>query len=104
MSLPQSHRLAYKIHTPAELQQLGSQMLDSEGFCGCGRLITRLEGKFLLAAVMPSKSMTTLAAWCQPCAQSINAVLLRLHKKTRFMDNTESVPGPQVPRITKPIG
>ena len=103
MTLPQSHRLAYKIHCPAELQQLGSQMLDSEGFCGCGRLIARLEGKFLLAAVMPSAAVTTLAAWCQPCAQTINATLLRL-KKTGFMDKTESVPGAQVPRIVKPIG
>ena len=103
MTLPVSHRLAYKIHLPIEMQQLGSQMLDSEGFCACGRLITRWEGKFLLAAVMPSVAETTLAAWCQPCAQVINATLKRLHK-TSFMDKTESVPSAQVPKIVRPIG
>lgn len=83
-------RLAYKIRLPVELQQLANMMLDQEGFCACGRLIGRWEGKFLLAAVMPSKEMTTLAAYCQPCSQQLNATLIRL-SKVKYMDKTEAV-------------
>lgn len=93
-------RLAYKTPTPRALQQLGSQMLDMEGFCACGRLIGRLEGKFLLAAVMPSKVVTTLAAYCQPCSQVIQSTLVSLHK-TQYTDKTEAVNPLVVPRTNK---
>jgi hypothetical protein len=102
MTLPQSHRLAYKLRLPLEMQQLGNQMLDAEGFCACGRLIHRLEGKFLLAAVMPSKEMTTLAAYCQPCSQVIQRCLLGL-RQVNFMDKREALPGATVPHIIKPV-
>lgn len=94
-------RLAYKIHSPPEFQQLTSQMLEMEGFCICGRLIQRLEGKFILAAVTPSNGMTAVAAYCQPCSQVLNRALLGL-RKVSFMDNTESIPGPLVPRNERP--
>ena len=97
-----SVRLAFKIRTPADLQQLGSHMLDMEGFCICGRLIGRWEGKFLLAAVMPSKEFTTLAAYCQPCSQVINQALVNLRKGTYF-DKTESIPANTVPRKSNPV-
>lgn len=84
-------RLAYKLRLPLEMQQLGNQMLDSEGFCVCGRLISRLEGKFLLAAVVPSQFTTILAAYCQPCSQVINRTLKSL-RSANYMDKTESVP------------
>lgn len=98
--MPDSIRLAFKIQNPRELQQLGNHMLDMEGFCQCGRLIKRLEGKFLLAAVMPSKAMTTLAAYCQPCSQTIQATLVSL-RKMQYTDDTEAVDPLTVPRLNK---
>lgn len=97
-----TERLAFKTRLSPEIQQLGSQMLDMEGFCTCGRLIGRWEGKFLLAAVMPSKEMTTLAAYCQPCSQVINATLIRL-RKVSYTDKTESVSPQSVQRNNHPI-
>lgn len=101
--MPDHQRLAFKLHLPIEMQQLGLQMLDMEGFCQCGRLITRWEGKFLLAAIMPSKEMTTLAAYCQPCAQTINAVLVGL-RKSAYVDKTEAVAPLTVPRNNQTVG
>lgn len=98
-----THRLAYKLRLPIEMQQLANQMLDTEGFCACGRLIGRWEGKFLLAAVMPSKEMTTLAAYCQPCSQMINGVLIKI-KKTSYTDKTEAVYPLSVPRKITDVG
>ena len=94
-------RLAFKLRMPAEMQQLASQMLDMEGFCICGRLIARLEGKFLLSAVMPSVGFTTLAAYCQPCAQILNRCLLGL-KKASYIDGTESMDPQYIPRNERP--
>lgn len=101
--MPDRVRLAFKLHLPAEMQQLASQMLDMEGFCHCGRLITRWEGKFILAAVVPSKETTIVAAYCQPCAQIINQALHSLRKAT-YVDKTEAINPLQVPRQFKDIG
>lgn len=101
--MPDNVRLAFRMHMPAELQQLGLEMLDMQGFCQCGRLIQRLEGKFLLAAVMPSKATTVLAAYCQPCSQVINATLINL-RRAKYVDKTESVSPPTVPRILTDVG
>lgn len=101
--MPNKNRLAYKLHLPIEMQQLGNQMLDSEGFCVCGRLIGRWEGKFLLAAVVPSKETTILAAYCQPCSQILNNTLLRL-RKANYMDSTESVPSLTLDRTLADAG
>lgn len=101
--MPDHQRLAFKLHLPVELQQLGSQMLDMEGFCQCGRLIGRWEGKFLLAAVMPSKSITTLAAYCQPCSQVINRTLVDLRRGS-YTDKTEAVSPLIVPRNPATLG
>lgn len=102
MSFTDKVRLAFRLHLPAEMQQLGSQMLDMEGFCHCGRLIGRWEGKFLLAAVMPSKETTILAAYCQPCSQLINHTLAGL-RHAKYVDETEAIPAKTVPRNFKDI-
>lgn len=97
--MPDTQRLAYKLKLPIEMQQLANLLLDTEGFCACGRLIGRWEGKFLLAAVMPSKEMTTLAAYCQPCSQILNSTLIRI-SKTNYMDKTESISPLKIPGIS----
>lgn len=101
--MPERTRLAFKLRLPVEMQQLGNHMLDMEGFCHCGRLIGRWEGKFLLAAVTPSKETTILAAYCQPCAQTINRTLKSLRNSTYF-DATEAIPAHSVPRTVKDVG
>jgi hypothetical protein len=98
-----TERLAYKIHMPAELQQLSMQMLDQEGFCHCGRLIRRLDGKFMLAAIVPSKETTILAAYCQPCSQIINACLHNL-RKAHYIDQTPAINPLSVPRRPTDVG
>lgn len=98
-----TNRLAFKLKLPLEMQQLGNQMLDMEGLCVCGRVITRWEGKFLLAPVMPSKEITILAAYCQPCSQVINRTLLSL-RTTAYLDKTESVKPTNAPTILTDVG
>lgn len=60
-----------------ELATVTSKMLESDGLCSCGRYLSKLDAKFILANPIPSRGVVIVAAYCFSCAEIINSALSR---------------------------
>lgn len=85
------NRLAWKLGMDIQLLQSSRMMLNSEGTCACGRVLTTLTPKFILINAVPSLGQMAMAAYCSPCSQRINRVLKNLHKSI-YGRGTETAP------------
>lgn len=85
------NRLAFALQCPAEIAQASTQLLDSEGLCACGRVMRRLDPKFILTNVVPTRLTIIVAAYCQPCSLAINGTLKGIHK-VAYHGTTETAP------------
>lgn len=84
-------RLAYKIHTSAEVQHVSTFLLNGEGTCACGRVLRKLDAKFILINAIPTVEMMVIAAYCHECSQMINKTL-KSCQRVIYASNTETAP------------
>lgn len=84
-------RLAYKIHMSAEVLHATTALLNSEGTCSCGRVLRKLDAKFILISAAPSAVAMAIAAYCHECSQMINKTLKSCHRVI-YGAGTETAP------------
>lgn len=82
--------LAKAIALPAEMGALIAKMRQSDGLCTCGRYLSSLDAKFILANPIPTKGVVVVAAYCFSCFSIINGALGRCKNQAYTQKRSEA--------------